>query len=48
MAYVFRPPPPIFRLTLAQRTLATMTVAPPPAVAQPSGVALGSANAMVL
>ena len=27
MAYVFRPPPPIYRPPLALRTLATMTVA---------------------
>ena len=50
MAYVFRPPPPIFRPTLAQRSLATMTKGKVSTIVGSAGnsVALGSADAMIL
>lgn len=52
MAYVFRRPPPIFRPTLAQRSLATMTVTAGKVStivgSAGNSAALGSANAMVL
>ena len=52
MAYVFRPPSPVYRPTVAMRSLATMTVTATKVStivgSEGSGVSLGSANAMMV